>query len=58
MGLTNDSFQLVGKTHEDNNLLKSRQSGKANAEAQFFNISVEHKITELIIWRKLWWSAF
>jgi hypothetical protein len=30
---------LAGKIHEDTNLLKIRQSGNANVEAQFFKIS-------------------
>jgi hypothetical protein len=41
MGVTNDSFHLAKKTHKVKNLLKCRQYGKANAEAQFFKISGE-----------------
>jgi hypothetical protein len=39
MGVKNVNFHVAGKTQEDNDLLKSRQSGKGNAETQFFKIS-------------------
>jgi dihydropteroate synthase len=39
MDVTNDSFHKVGKTHENNDILKGRQNGYANAEAQFLKIS-------------------
>jgi hypothetical protein len=39
MGVANDRSHLAGKTQEDNDLLKSRRSGDAKSEAQFFKIS-------------------
>jgi hypothetical protein len=41
IGVTNESIQLTGKTQDASDLLKSRQSGNANAEAQFFRINGE-----------------
>ena len=39
IGVTFDSFHLSGKTHVATDMLNIRQSGKANADEQFFKIN-------------------